>query len=60
MKERTFNHAEYTKKFVKEHYETITIRLEKGKRELVKQQAESLGMSVNAYILSLINKDLEE
>lgn len=51
---------EYNKKFIKENYDTITLRLAKGKRETIKAKAESLSMSVNAYILSLINKDLEE
>lgn len=43
-----------------EKLEDIKIRVPKGKREIYKQQAERQEMSLNAYIISLIEKDMEQ
>ena len=40
--------------------EEIKIRVPKGKKDKIKDQAESQGMSVNAYIIGLIEKDMEK
>ena len=40
--------------------EEIKIRVPKGKKDNIKDQAESQGMSVNAYIIGLIEKDMEK
>lgn len=55
-----FVKSDYNAAYLKEHYESIHVAVPKGKKASIKVKAESLGMSVNAYILSLINKDLEE
>jgi predicted HicB family RNase H-like nuclease len=64
MNKERFNKYEYQKEYIKmyqkEMVENITVRVQKGQKDIIKAKAESLGMSVNAYILSLINKDLEE
>lgn len=52
--------AEYQKRYTKENYDLFQIKLKKGKKELIKQRAESLGLSMNAYIVGLIEKDMGE
>lgn len=41
-----------------EQVEDIIIRVKKGRKDEVRTYAQSLGMSMNAYINSLIEKDL--
>jgi len=41
-------------------YDDIKIRVSKGLKEIYKQQAESKGMSLNAYIISLLERDRAE
>ena len=43
-----------TAKYCKIHYDEIKLRVPKGDREILKQKAEALGMSLNAYIISCI------
>lgn len=50
----------YNKSFRKENYDHIGFNVPKGQREVIKARAESLGMSVNAYMVHLIKKDMEE
>lgn len=45
------------KKYFSEKIEDIKIRVPKGKREEYKAKAESKGLSLNAYIISLIESD---
>lgn len=40
-------------------YDQIPLRAPKGKREIYKAFAESKGMSLNAWALSLMDKDME-
>lgn len=42
-----------------ESRDDIKIRPEKGKKEIYQAWAKSKGMSLNAYIISLIEKDME-
>lgn len=49
-----------TLKYRKEHLETLTLQLKKGTKETWKEQAKAKGLSLNAYISSLIKKDMEE
>lgn len=42
-----------------EKFEDIKIRVPKGKRQEIKEQAQRKGMSINAYVLYLIEKDKE-
>ncbi len=48
-----------TAKYMKNALDDIKVRVPKGKREVYKAFAESQGMSLNAYIISLIEKDME-
>lgn len=48
-------------KAIKKYLETkdqIIFRVEKGRKERIKFRAESLGLSLNAYINGLIEKDM--
>ena len=60
MKKERFNQLEYTKNYIKENYDTLQVKIKKGKKDLIKQRAESLGLSMNAYIVGLIEKDMGE
>ena len=49
-----------TMKYMKENLENIQIRVKKGTRETYKEQAAKRGMSLQAYIISLIEKDMQQ
>ena len=46
-----------TYKYRKENYARINLDLKKEKKEEYKAQAEAHGISLNAYIISLLEKD---
>ncbi len=48
-----------TLKYRTKAYDRIEITIPKGEKEAYKAQAEKRGMSLNAYIISLIEKDME-
>lgn len=48
-----------TAKYNAKAYDDIKIRTPKGKREIYKNYAESKGMSLNAWAISLMEKDME-
>lgn len=48
-----------TAKYMKENLEDIKIRVPKGERDKYKLQAAAAGMSLNAYIIKLMNDDRE-
>ena len=43
---------------MKERYDRIQLVVPKGQREVIKDRAAALGVSVNAYILGLVAADL--
>ena len=43
----------------KENYDKVLLRLQKGSRDKIKAHAQQKGMSLNAYIVDLIEKDME-
>ena len=47
-------------KYMKEKYDRFLVTTAKGQRDIIKTQAESKGMSLNAYINDLIEKDMKE
>lgn len=49
-----------TMKYREKAYARINLDLKKEKKELYKAQAAKRGLSLNAYIISLIEKDMEE
>ena len=46
-------------KYEKENYDKVLLRLPKGNREKIKAHAQQKGMSLNAYIVNLIEKDMK-
>lgn len=46
-------------KYLKEKTDDIRIRVPKGKKDEYKQQAERKGESLNAYIIRLIEQDIQ-
>jgi len=46
-------------KHVAENYDKVVFKVRKGKRDKIKQLAEIQGMSMQAYIISLIEADAE-
>lgn len=48
-----------TMKYMAENLEKIEFRVKKGKKEEYRKRAEEKGMSLRAYIIELIEKDME-
>lgn len=46
-----------TEKYMKKAYDEIKTRVPKGKKEEYKQQAADHGLSLNAYIVQLLERD---
>ncbi len=42
------------------HYEYASLKLKKGEKEKIKAYAASKGLSLNAYINDLIQKDMQK
>ena len=51
---------EATARYMKNNLDDIKIRVPKGKRDKIRAYAESKGMSLNAYINDLIDKDMKK
>lgn len=47
---------EWTKRYIKENLEEVRFRVRKGERALIAAEAESLGMSVAAYLTEAVNE----
>lgn len=48
-----------TRKYIAKTYDRLELQLKKGAKEQYRQQAEKHGLSLNAYIISLIEKDMK-
>lgn len=49
-----------TAKYIKNKLDDIKVRVPKGKREVYKAHAERQGKSLNALIIELLEKDMQE
>lgn len=47
-------------KYVKQNYDRVNVTMPKGKKDEYKLHAQSKGMSLNAYIISLIEADIKK
>lgn len=47
-------------KYNEKAYDRIALNVKKGQREVIREHAESKGLSLNAYINKLIEKDIKE
>jgi uncharacterized protein (DUF1778 family) len=46
-------------KYMKENYDEIKIRVEKGRKADIKAHAESRGQSVNGFIIAAVDEKME-
>ncbi len=46
-------------KYMKKNYDEIKVRVEKGKREIIKAAAEQAGESLNGYIKKAVDQRME-
>ncbi len=49
-----------TQKYHKAHYDQLSVRIPKGKREVYVEYARSKGMSIASLIMSLIEEDMKK
>lgn len=49
-----------TQKYIKNAYDTFTIRVPKGKRDIYKAHAEQNGKSLNALVIELLEADMNK
>lgn len=57
IKKRTYSQAQNkaTQKYIKNNYDEFKIRLEKGKKEIIKNYANAVDESLNGYIKKAIS-----
>lgn len=48
-----------TIKYKAKTYDRVELQIKKGMKDIYKAQAEKRGLSLNAYIVNLIEKDME-
>lgn len=53
-----FNQIKYQNEYNKEKYDRMSIMLPKGKRAIIKNRANNLSLSVNAYINRIVDNDI--
>ena len=46
-------------KYMKENYDEIKIRVEKGRKALIKAHADNCGESLNQYIINAVDQRME-
>lgn len=46
--------------YAKKAYDDIRLQVKKGQKEIIREHAESQGMSLQGYINSLIEKDMKK
>lgn len=62
MMSRKYSEAQNkaTQKYIKNAYDTITVRVPKGMREKYNAHADSKNTSLTKLIIELLNKDIED
>jgi predicted HicB family RNase H-like nuclease len=55
-----FDQTAYKAEYNRQAYDQITLRVRKGERKEIAKAAAERGMSINKYILSLIESDKKE
>ena len=51
-------HIKATNKYISKAYDRVNLTLPKGQKEIIREYAESHGMSLNGYINKLISEDM--
>lgn len=49
-----------TRKYIEKNYDRFNMQMKKGLKEKYRNHAQKKGMSLNAYIIYLLEKDMEE
>lgn len=57
---KTKTNSEIKNGYAKRNYDDVRLQVKKGQKEVIKEYAKSKGMSLNAYINSLIALDMGE
>lgn len=52
-----FNMNEYQKKYQKEKYDRVELKIKKGSKDILKEYVKEQDTNINEYIKRLINKD---
>ena len=52
--------VEVKERYNKKVYEDIRLRVKKGQKEMIQAHAESIGKSINGYIVDLIEDDMKK
>ncbi len=47
-----------SRKYNENNYDRLYITVEKGKKEIIKKKAQEQGMSLNEFVVSLIEKNI--
>ena len=55
-----FNENEYKREYGKANYDRVTVYFPKGDRDRIKRYTEYKGTTMNALIISLIEKDIAD
>lgn len=58
--EQKKTYQETKDKYLKEKVDEFKIRVPKGQKAIIQEFAKAKGMSLNAYVLSLINTDMNK
>lgn len=57
---KTKTNAQIKNDYAKKTYDDVRLQVKKGQKEIIRQYAESKGMSLNGYINSLIEADMKQ
>ena len=49
-----------TQKYIKNAYDTITVRMPKGMKDIYKNHADNCGKSLNKLIIDLLDRDMSK
>ena len=52
-----FNMNDYQKKYQKEKYDRVEVKIKKGSKDILKEYVKEQDTNINEYIKRLINKD---
>lgn len=55
-----FNKSVYNNQYTKDHYDRLNIQVPKGKKAEIQAHAKSKGMTLNAYVNNLIDRDMAQ
>lgn len=57
---KTKTNAQIKNDYAKKAYDDIRLQVKKGQKDIIRQRAESRGMSLNGYINALIEADMKQ